>query len=101
MSEFFDKLRVDRKLEESLRLCNEIHNPDLRDRLRTLIALNFSDVNPEDELLASILGVDLVKQIPPDISELQRRSAVGRGGAEPSHGSALGPTPNSPENRSD
>jgi len=61
MSEFFDKLRIDRKLEESLKLCNDIHNPDLRDRLRTLIALSFSEVKPRDELLASILGIDLQK----------------------------------------
>lgn len=68
MSEFFDKLRIDRKLEESLRLCNDIHNPDLRDRLRTLIALNFSDVKPNDELLASILGIDLLKEGLPDVA---------------------------------
>jgi hypothetical protein len=62
MSEFFDKLRADRKLEESLRLCNDITNPDLRDRLRTLIALNFSGVNPKNELLTSILGVESLKE---------------------------------------
>lgn len=59
MSDFFDKLRVDRKLEESLRLAKDIHNPDLRDRLQTLIALNFSDVKPADGLLASLLGVEM------------------------------------------
>ena len=69
MSEFFDKLRIDRKLEESLRLCSDIHNPDLKDRLRTLIALNFSDVKPKDELLASILGIDLLKENLPTIAE--------------------------------
>src|SRR5208283_3803426 len=65
MSEFFDKLRADRKLEESLKLCNDIHNPDLRDRLRTLIALNFSDVKPTEAILSSILGIDLQKPTPP------------------------------------
>ena len=66
MSEFFDKLRVDRKLEESLRLCNDIHNPDLRNRLRTLIALNFSDVKPREELLSSILGIENPKSMLPN-----------------------------------
>lgn len=67
MSEFFDKLRIDRKLEESLRLCNDIENRDLRDRLRTLIALNFSAGDPGNELLASILGVQFIKHVTPEV----------------------------------
>jgi len=59
MSEFFDKLRVDRKLEEAMRLAKEIHNPDLRDRLQTLIALNFSEVKTAESLLSSLLGIQL------------------------------------------
>lgn len=60
MSEFFDKLRIDRKLEESLRLCGEIqHSTVMRDRVRALIALNFSDVKPKEELVAAILGIEM------------------------------------------
>lgn len=71
MSEFFDKLRIDRKLKESLRLCGDIHNPDLRDRLRTMIALNFSDVAPKDEILAAILGIDIIKEGLPNLTAPQ------------------------------
>jgi hypothetical protein len=40
MIEFFDKLRADRKLEEALRLANDLPDAIMQSRLRILLALN-------------------------------------------------------------
>jgi hypothetical protein len=65
MIEFFDKLRADRKLEESLRLANELPDPVLQSRLKIILALNFADRKSADEFLCSVLNVD---------QQLQRRA---------------------------
>lgn len=49
MSDFFDSLRSDRKVYQSLQLCAQIENTDLRDNLRLSLALYFSGLtNPHD-----------------------------------------------------
>jgi len=59
MTQFFDKLRTDRKLEESLRLTTQIPDPTLQSRVKTLLALNFADVKSTDDILSSVLNVEL------------------------------------------
>src|SRR6267142_5240533 len=54
MTEFFDKLRADRKLEESLRLAGEIPEATLQSRAKLLLSLNFGDVKLNDALLLSV-----------------------------------------------
>ena len=56
MAEFFDKLRVDRKLDEPLRLANEIADPKIQSSLKTVLALNFAEVGSASEVLTSVLG---------------------------------------------
>lgn len=55
MTEFFDKLRTDRKFEESLRLADSIPNTDAQSRLKILMALNFAEVSPNEAILKEIL----------------------------------------------
>jgi hypothetical protein len=56
MTEFFDKLRIDRKLEESLRLANEIGDARIQASLKAVLSLSFADVDSTRELLGSVLG---------------------------------------------
>jgi precorrin-3B methylase len=56
MTEFFDKLREDRKFDESLRLVNEVSDNALRSRLQTLLALNFAQVSSGDSMLRIVLN---------------------------------------------
>lgn len=59
MSKFFDKLRADRKLEEALKLCQEIQDGNIRARLQTLLALKFAEVQFNDSLLSSMLSTEV------------------------------------------
>ncbi len=56
MTNFFDKLRADRKLEEALSLCQEIQDGNVQGRLQTLLALKFAEVQFNDSLLTSMLS---------------------------------------------
>jgi hypothetical protein len=55
MTEFFDKLRVDRKLDEALNLMKEIEDPTISNRIRGIIALTFSSVPLEKIKLSDML----------------------------------------------
>lgn len=44
MTEFFDKLRMDRKLDEALKLAEQIPEPLVSSRLKAVLALHFVDV---------------------------------------------------------
>jgi len=55
MADFFDRLRTDRKLEESLKLCNATSNSVLQDALRVRLALHFSGIDNSDQALKDIL----------------------------------------------
>jgi hypothetical protein len=56
MTEFFDKLRVDRKLDEALKFANEIADPKIQSSLKAVLALSFAEVKSADDMLAAILG---------------------------------------------
>ena len=77
MVDFFDRLRNDRKLDESLRLATGISDSVLQNRLHTLLALNFADIKPNDIFLASVLGIgtQTINQPAPHIG--QNTSAEG------------------------
>jgi uncharacterized membrane-anchored protein YhcB (DUF1043 family) len=59
MQEFFDKLRTDRKLEESLKLVDKIADPELQGKLQVLLALNFAEVNSSADVLTAVLSYPL------------------------------------------
>ncbi|MCG8506902.1 MAG: hypothetical protein MI755_20010 [Sphingomonadales bacterium] len=63
MSEFFDKARMDRKLDESLQLASQIDNAEVSAGLKAFLAMSFVDAEPNEQVLSSILGqkLDLTK----------------------------------------
>jgi hypothetical protein len=65
MIEFFDKLRADRKLEEALKLANDLADPVIQSRLQFLLALNFVERKTSDEFLCSILSLPPNRKSPP------------------------------------
>lgn len=67
MTEFFDKLRIDRKLDESLGLLKEIDDPLIASRIRGVIALSFSDVSFDKLPIDDLLKVDTVKGNPSSV----------------------------------
>jgi hypothetical protein len=56
MTEFFDKLRVDRKLDEALRLMSEIPDPTIASRIKGIVALTFSEVAIDNSILSAMLS---------------------------------------------
>lgn len=57
MVDFFDRLRSDRKLEESLNLASSLSDIELKARLCTLLSLSFADIKPTDAFLVSLMGI--------------------------------------------
>lgn len=57
MSDFFDKLRTDRKLDESLALLKQIEDGELKSRVQVLLTLQFSNVQVNDALLTNLLSL--------------------------------------------
>ena len=57
MTEFFDKLRIDRKFEESLQMCEKISDPLIQSRLKVLMALNFAEVSSPKSVLKEVLSI--------------------------------------------
>jgi hypothetical protein len=55
MTEFFDKLRTDRKLDESLKLVEAIGDAPIGSNLRALLAINFAEIKIDKELYDSVL----------------------------------------------
>lgn len=55
MSEFFDRLRSDRKLEESLKLCESIDEPLMRNALKVRLSLFFSGLEAGDSVATEII----------------------------------------------
>ncbi|BCT67320.1 hypothetical protein [Nitrosospira sp. NRS527] len=55
MSDFFDKLRSDRKLEESLKLCETIDSAQMRNALKLKLSLFFSGLDNTDQIALEIL----------------------------------------------
>lgn len=56
MSEFFEKLRVDRKLDDALALTREMKDEDRKSRLQSLIAMSFSGIALDHQTLSHVLG---------------------------------------------
>jgi hypothetical protein len=59
MQEFFDSLRKDRKLEESLKLADKVEDKDLQSKVQAQLALHFAEINHSDALLSALLGLHL------------------------------------------
>jgi len=57
MTEFFDKLRIDRKFDESLQLSDKIPDTAVQSRLKVLMALNFAGVFPPESVVREILSL--------------------------------------------
>ena len=57
MSEFFDKLRQDRKLEESLNLCQSIDDEFLRNALKVKLSLFFSGLEDSYNTASEIIRI--------------------------------------------
>jgi hypothetical protein len=55
MTEFFDRLRTDRKFEESLRIADGIPDTEAQSRLKVILAINFAGVNSNDAMLRELL----------------------------------------------
>jgi hypothetical protein len=56
MTEFFDKLRTDRKLDEALQLTRSIEDPVVSSHLKAVLALPFVDAKIEQPTVGAILG---------------------------------------------
>jgi hypothetical protein len=56
MTEFFDRLRMDRKFEESLKLANDIPDPHMKIKIKIILSLHFAEIEVSDEFLAAILN---------------------------------------------
>lgn len=61
MTEFFDKLRVDRKLDEALQLMKEIDDTAVASKVRGVVALTFSEVALDKLVLNDLLTAHVVK----------------------------------------
>jgi len=57
MSDFFDKLRTDRKLEEALRLVEQIEDAALQARMKSLLTINFAEIPVSEAMTAALLGL--------------------------------------------
>ncbi len=55
MTEFFDKLRVDRKLDEALRLMSDISDPIVASCVKGIAALTFAEVTMDSAVLGAML----------------------------------------------
>jgi hypothetical protein len=66
MGDFFNRLRVDRKLDEALRLVSGMGDGHLRSKTEALLALHFSEVNPGASILEALLAAALTSEAPQD-----------------------------------
>lgn len=76
MTDFFDKLRTDRKLEEAMKLTEQISDAGLQTRVRVLLALNFVDRKSSDEFLCSVLNIDNHSPMKNDIIDEDRAGTM-------------------------
>ena len=56
MTEFFDKLRTDRKLDECLKLADQISDPSMAGRLKALLALHFAEIQVDLPVFQGVIG---------------------------------------------
>jgi len=57
MTDFFDKLRVDRKLDESLNVLSQIEDKTISSRVKALLALNFAEVEVSDDIFQRVVAM--------------------------------------------
>jgi len=58
MTEFFDKLRIDRKLDESLNVLSKIEDKTISSRVKALLALNFAEIDVTDDMYRRVVSMD-------------------------------------------
>lgn len=58
MVAFFDKLRTDRKLDESLKLVESISDENVSNRLKAMLAISYSEIPVDGEILNRIIAKD-------------------------------------------
>jgi len=67
MSEFFDRLRMDRKMMESLRLCNSIDDDPMRNSLKITFSLYFSGLQKSEQLAKDIINATILSKTNKDL----------------------------------
>ncbi|NKS67372.1 hypothetical protein GS461_18980 [Rhodococcus hoagii] len=78
LSNFFDKLREDRKLEETLALARELPAEDpIRSKLHAALALEFTHADPA--VLSAVLGADGGRRLPDDLHLVRPNSDAAEG----------------------
>jgi hypothetical protein len=60
MVEFFDRLRVDRSVEEALKLSARVPDDTIRSRLSTLLSVRLARADATDEVLRTIMLTDRI-----------------------------------------
>jgi hypothetical protein len=65
MREFFDRLRLDRRLKEALRIADSIPDDVLESRLKVLLALELSGGKPTDQQVTALMAVRDELTFPP------------------------------------
>ena len=68
MTNFFDRLRTDRKFDESLSIADKMADSDMKLRLQVLLALSFAEVEAGHETIAELFGVTEPTSPSPPIS---------------------------------
>jgi hypothetical protein len=63
MVQFFDRLRVDRSLDESLNLAQSITDPLIRSRLQTLLAVRLAQATATDEVLRTVMAATATESV--------------------------------------
>jgi hypothetical protein len=63
MIDFFDRARLDRKIDESLSLVDRPKDENLSGRLRAYLAMNFADVRPDLPVMRELLGFSARKPL--------------------------------------
>lgn len=71
MTEFFDKLRTDRKLDESLKMAETISDPPTASRLKALLALHFAEMPVELALFEGVVNPQAASRPTPSVSLVQ------------------------------
>lgn len=62
MSEFFDRLRVDRKLDEALKLIGEIEDKEIAGRTQALLAVNLAEIQIDGPVYERMITGNYTKQ---------------------------------------
>lgn len=68
MVEFFDKLRVDRKLDEALRLASSVEDTKTASHLKALLSLNFAEVAVDRAMFETVIR-DGAEKVPEMMGE--------------------------------